>query len=142
VYGALTCGVDGAYSTTKSALAKYTFACQFVQPDFIVSSKFAEAKGAKTLSCGYYHNVSKVMQVGVNLSKPLAKPDVDIEFGSAYKLDKDTAVKAKVDSAGILATSYKQKISSLTTLTLAAQVDAVNLAENKHKFGLMLNITP
>jgi len=58
------------------------------------------------------------------------------------KLDKDTTVKGKVDSAGILSGSYKQKISPLTTMTLAAQVDAVNLADNKHKFGLALNITP
>ena len=41
-----------------------------------------------------------------------------------------------------MCTSYKQKISSLTTMTLAAQVDTVNLADNKHKFGLVLNITP
>ena len=54
----------------------------------------------------------------------------------------ETTVKAKVDSDGILCTSYKQKVSALTTMTLAAQVDTVNLADNKHKFGLALNITP
>jgi len=142
VYGALTMGADCAYSTQKSQLSKYAAACQFVQPDFVFSAKCAEAKGAKTLSCAYYHKVSSLMQVGVNLSKPLAKPDVDIEFGCAYKLDKDTTVKSKVDSAGALSASYKQKISSLTTMTLAAQIDVVNLSENKHKFGLALNITP
>jgi len=123
-------------------LTKYAAACQFVQPDFVVSAKCADSKGSKTLSCGYYHKVSSLMQVGVNLSKPLSKPDVDIEFGCAYKLDKDTAVKGKVDSAGMMSCSYKQKISPLTTMTLAATVDVVNLADNKHKFGLALNITP
>jgi len=109
---------------------KYAAACQFVQPDFTVSSKLAEAKGARTVSCGYFHNVSK----------PLAKPEVDIEFGCAYKLDKDTTVKGKVESTGLLSCSYKQKISAVTTMTLAAQVDAVNLAASKHKFGLILNL--
>jgi len=142
VYGALTCGADCAYSTPKAALSKYAAACQFVQPDFTVSAKCANAKGATTLSCGYYHKVSSLMQVGVNLSKPLAKRDVDIEFGCAYKLDKDTTVKSKVDSVGTLSASYKQKISPLTTMTLCAAVDVVNLADNKHKFGLALNITP
>lgn len=141
-YGAITVGGDCAYSTSKGALTKYALACQFVQPDFTVSCKAADSKGSKTLSTGYYHKVSSIMQVGVNLSKPLAKPDFDIEFGCQYKLDKDTTVKGKVDSAGILSCSYKQKISPLTTMTLAAQVDAVNLADNKHKFGLALNITP
>lgn len=139
-YGALTCGVDCAYSVPKSALLKYALACQFVQPDFTVSAKLAEAKGAKTVSCGYYHTVSSLMQVGVGLSKPLAKPDVGIEFGCAYKLDKDTTVKAKVESEGLASCSYKQKISPLTTMTLAAQVNVVK--QNDHKIGLMLNITP
>jgi len=138
----LTLGIDCAYSTTKSTLTKYAAACQFVQPDFVVDMKCANAKGANTLSCGYYHKVSPLMQVGVNLSKPLSKPDTDIEFGCAYKLDGDTSVKGKVDAAGKLSCSYKQKISKLTTMTLAAQVDVVNLTDNKHKFGLALNITP
>lgn len=36
------------------------------------------------------------MQLGVAVAKPLAKGDMGIEFGCAYKLDKDTSVKAKV----------------------------------------------
>jgi voltage-dependent anion channel protein 2 len=141
IYGALTCGADCAYSTKSSTLAKYALAGQFVQPDFVVSAKCAHAKGAKTLSCGYYHKVSSLMQVGVTLSKPLAKGEVDIDFGCAYKLDKDTTVKGKVDTKGALSCSYKQKISPLTTMTLAAQINVAD-TDDKHKFGLALNITP
>ena len=142
MYGSMAMGVDTSYSTAKGALGAYALACQFVQPEFTVGAKCADKGGKKTLSCSYYHKVSGDMQLGVNITKPLAKPDVAIEFGTAYKLDKDTAVKAKVDSEGILCCSYKQKISGLTTMTLAAQVDTVNLSDNKHKFGLQLNITP
>lgn len=143
VFGALTCGADCAYNTGKGALAKYAFACQFVQPDFIVSAKLANAKGANTASCGYYHKVSPLMQVGVDLSQQLSKPvSPDIAFGCAYKLDGATTVKGKVLSKGNLCLSYKQKISSLTTMTLATQIDINELSSNKHKFGLELNITP
>ena len=142
VFGALTCGLDCGYSTAKGSLGKYAAACQFVQPDFTVGAKCEDKGGKKTLSCSYFHKVSGDMQLGVAIAKPLAKADVAIEFGTAYKLDKDTTVKAKVDSEGILCCSYKQKISSLTTMTLAAQVDTVNLSDNKHKFGLQLNLTP
>jgi len=142
VYAAWAMGVDCTYSGSKGVLAKYAAACQYVQPEFIVSAKCEDKSGSKTLSCTYYHKVSSDMQLGVSLAKPLAKSDVAIQFGCAYKLDKDTTVKGKVDSDGILCTSYKQKISPLTTMTLAAQVDTVNLADNKHKFGLALNITP
>ena len=51
-------------------------------------------------------------------------------------------VKSKVDSDGILSASYKQKISPISTLTLAMAVDTVSLSENKHKFGMQLNLTP
>lgn len=81
-------------------------------------------------------------QVCGALKKAAKKSDMSLTFGCAYKLDKDTNVKAKVDSEGILSASYKQKISSISTLTLAAAVDTVNLSESKHKFGMLLNITP
>ena len=81
-------------------------------------------------------------QVGGELSKASDKTDVSIAFGCMYKLDKDTTVKSKVDSDGILTASYKQKISPLSTVTLAAAVDTVSLSENKHKFGMQLNLTP
>jgi len=142
VYDAMAMGLDCAYSTKKGSITKYAAACQFVQPDYTVFAKCEDKSGSKTLSCSYFHKVSSDMQLGVLIAKPLAKSDLSIEFGTAYKLDKDTSVKAKVDHDGILCTSYKQKISPLTTMTLAAQVDTVNLGDNKHKFGLQLNITP
>ena len=46
--------------------------------------------------CSYYHKVSGDMQLGVAVAKPIQKGDMGIEFGCAYKLDKDTSVKAKV----------------------------------------------
>jgi len=140
MFGDIAAGVDAAYSASKGALVKYALAGQMVKPDFTVAAKYADSKGAGTLSCSYFHKVSSLMQVGVNVAKPLAKPDVGIEFGCAYKLDKDTTVKAKVESAGTLSCSYKQKVSAITTMTLAAQVDAVNL--DKQKFGLEMMIAP
>jgi len=140
VYAGFVFGLDGAYSTTKGSLAKYSAACQFVQPDFAVSGKFDCAK-AKSLTCSYFHKVSGDMQLGVEIAKPL-DGEVAIQFGTMYKLDKDTNVKAKVNSDGKLSAAYKQKISPLTTMTLSAVVDTVNLDQNNHKFGLVLNVTP
>ena len=47
-----------------------------------------------------------------------------------------------MDSDGKLCASFKQKLSPLTLLTLAAEVDTVNLNEGKHKFGMVMNLTP
>jgi len=137
-------GAECTYSTSKSALAKYAAACQYVQPDFTVAMKLSEAlaKPGKTFAGTYYHKVSGDMQVGAELSKAASKTDVDLAFGCMYKLDKDTTVKSKVDSDGKLLASFKQKLSPLTLITLAAEIDTVNLNEGKHKFGMVMNLTP
>ena len=216
----MTLGAECGYSTTKSALSKYTAACQYVQPDFTVSAKLAEVmKTPGTVFSGaYYHKVSSEMQVGAEIKKAATKSDVDLAFGCLYKLDKNTTVKGKVrtahrrpthepplstppppppppcrrlrrlrrlprppgayhsrtsfcvapspldgtarcapglhpnpnphpnpnqvDSDGKLFASFKQQLSPLTLLTLASEVETVNLNEGKHKFGMALSLTP
>jgi voltage-dependent anion channel protein 2 len=141
----ITVGAECGYSTTKSALSKYAAACQYVQPDFTVSAKLSEVlakSGSQTFSGAYYHKVSGDMQVGAELSKVASKSDVDLAFGCLYKLDKTTTVKGKVDSDGKLLASFKQQLSPLTLITLAAEIDTVNLNEGKHKFGMVMNLTP
>lgn len=143
-YQSLTMGCSADYNIGKGDLTKYGAACQFVQPEFAVTAKLAETIGkadGQVYTCSYYHKVSNEMQVGGELQKAMKKPDVNLAFGCTYKLDKDTTVKSKVDSAGHLFASYKQKISKLTTMTLAAEIDTVNL-DSKHKFGMVLNLTP
>lgn len=140
--GDLTAGIDCLYSGAKGTIASYGAACQFVQPEFIASAK-CDAKGDKmTVGCGYYHKVSSDMQLGVALSKPMSGGAVKIDFGTQYKYDKDTTIKGKVDSDGLLSCSYKQKLSKLTTMTLAMQVDAVDSDKSKNKVGVALNFTP
>jgi voltage-dependent anion channel protein 2 len=141
VYDALTLGCSADYSTTKSALSKYGGACQFVQPDFSIIAKLAASAGKSPTYTGmYYHKVSSDMQVGAELTHASGK-EIGLAFGCQYKLDKDTTVKGKVDADGMLYSSYKQKLSPIATMTLAAQIDTVNLSENKHKFGMVLNVT-
>jgi voltage-dependent anion channel protein 2 len=139
-YDAFTLGCSADYSAAKG-LTKSGTACQFVQPDFSVIGKLASAVGKSPTYTGmYYHKVSSDMQVGAELVHATGK-DLGLAFGCQYKLDKDTTVKGKVDADGMLYSSYKQKISPLATMTLAAQIDTVNLSDNKHKFGMVLNVT-
>ena len=142
VYGAFTCGADCSLSPAGK-LKKGAIAFQCVLPEYTVSGKY-EMDPAKSdaVSCSLYHKVSPLMQVGVAVKKPLSAAAFGVDFGCQYKLDKDTTVKSKVDADGKLSLAYKQKISSLTTMTLAAEINAVNLQASDHKFGLALNITP
>jgi voltage-dependent anion channel protein 2 len=142
-YGSFTLGCTADYSLSKSAIGKYAVACQYVQPDFTLCSKISDAPskpGSKAYSGSYFHKISSAMQVGTELTQT---KDVSLSFGCLYKLDKTTTVKGKVDTNGILTASYKQAISPISTLTLAAVVDTVDLqSSSKHKVGMSLNLTP
>ena len=75
--------------------------------------------------------------------KAVKKDTVGLAFGCTYKMDKDTTVKGKVDANGIVSCSYKQVISPITTMTLAATIDTGKLSDSsKHKVGFQLNCTP
>jgi voltage-dependent anion channel protein 2 len=142
-FSGLTAGAECGFNTAKSVLTKYTAACQYVQPDFTVVAKILAPKAAALDFTGsYYHKVSGEMQVGADITKKASKSDVDLGFGCLYKLDKTTTVKGKVDSDGKLLASFKQQLSPLTLLTLAAQIDTVDLNSGKHKFGMALKLTP
>jgi len=146
VYDVFTLGCSADYSSTKAKLTKYGAACQFVQPDFSIIAKYGGAAGKPATYTGmYYHKVSSDMQIGAELAHTKGtdpSTDLKLAFGCMYKLDKDTTAKAKVDADGNLYTSYKQKLSPLATMTLAAQIDTTHVTENKHKFGMVLNVTP
>jgi len=141
VFKGASLGGSVDYNVNKSALTNYAAAAQYSQPDFTLCTKLAESVGKSTnYTMSYFHNVSGDMQVGAELSKKSSASEVALAFGCQYNLDKTTTVKAKVDSEGMLFGSYKQNISSVSTLTLCTQIDTVQLAADKHKFGLALNM--
>jgi voltage-dependent anion channel protein 2 len=137
-------GAECGYSTKKSALTKYAAACQYVQPDFTVSMKLAEvlAKPGMNFTGGVFYKASGDLSVGCELAKAASKSAVDLALGCQYKYSKDTTVKAKADSDGKLCCSVKQTVSPMTLLTLAAELDTTDLQAGKHKFGMIVNITP
>jgi len=141
---AVGCSTD--YSVAKGAMGSYAAAGQYSQSDFTVAAKLSEKVGGsdgQVYECTYMHKVSPDLQVGTEVKKMMKKDDVNLAFGCIYKLDKATTVKSKVDANGILSCSYKQVISPITTMTLAATVDTGKLSEgSKHKVGFALNVTP
>lgn len=141
----VTLGADVGLSTRTNSLTNYSAALQFAQPDFTLMAKLADpsATGQNMQYTGsYFHKVSPSMQVSTEITKSDADADVGLQFGCMYNLDSATTVKGKVDVKGEMTASYKQTISSLTSLTLAAKVDIFNLQGGAHKVGMALNLTP
>jgi Eukaryotic porin len=104
--------------------------------------------GEKKLTAGvaaYHQKLNSTIAVAAIARFPLAMKastsSVDLDLGLSYKLADATTLHAKVNSAGKVAVSYAQEVSSLTKLTFATEVDAANITSDDHKFGLLLNVT-
>ena len=89
-------------------------------------------------SIGVHATVSDKTTYAAVIKAPVAMKqaaDFNVEAGVVYKLDKDTTLSGKVTSAGKVAGSYKAVLSSVATVTFAAEIDAVNVGSDNHSFG-------
>jgi len=99
------------------------------------------------LGASYYHKVrardNTQLSIGAEAvyehRESNTKPHLLV--GTEYQWEKDTTLKAKIDTAGLLGLSYKQKFSDRTSLTLSSTIDTENLgAKNIASFGFSLNL--
>lgn len=110
------------------------FGCMYkLDKDTTVKGKVRSA--ARLIFCTSLQRVQKLRLTFLGVVLPLLPYLCRLIL---YLLD---VFLTQVDADGMLYSSYKQKISPLATMTLAAQIDTVNLSENKHKFGMVLNVT-
>jgi hypothetical protein len=136
-------------ATAKSSLAAgfsvtdYGVLVGYKTKAYTVSA--AAEKKMTTVTASYLQVVSPTITTAAIAKFPLAAKAspaaFDIEAGLSYRAAADTTVTAKVNSAGKVAVSYAQQLSTLTKLTFASEVDAANVASDDHKFGVLLNIT-
>lgn len=64
-----------------------------------------------------------------------------LTMGGSYKIDPSTTVAGKISSAGTLGLAYKQNVTPVATLLLAAEVDTKDWASDTHKFGIGVTLS-
>jgi len=77
-------------------------------------------------------------QADASLKSDAKLADVALAVGGVYVLDKDSKVQAKVDSKGIVSANYHITLRPNVKGIASAQVDALQIAGDNHKFGLSL----
>merc|ERR1711997_1383753 len=60
--------------------------------------------------------------------------------GCKFALDKDAAIRAKVDTNSQIGVSYQQKLRDGVTVTLSSNIDGTKLNQPGHKLGLCLEM--
>ena len=91
------------------------------------------------LEVSYYQKVDDSTNVGSKIVTSLVGKDTKIEVGGDYQLDKDSLVKAKVDSDGNIGLAYSRVVSEELRASVAAEIKAQSLLSqgcDNTKFGV------
>lgn len=111
--------------------------------DFVVG--VTSAKKFSQFNGGFYQKVNADTKIAATVNytvqdgeKKSAGDAVCLSVGGAYALSGDTTVNGKFNSKGQVSGSYTQAFNSAVTLIAAAQVNAMDLGSDDHKFGLTL----
>lgn len=133
----ITLGVDGEYDIEHKVLKKCDGIVNFSdgkdqEITVGVSSKGTQGKVA------YSHLLSRDFSVAAEFVYNKEKDTKLLTMGTKYEVDRDTTLKAKIDSVGSLSLSYLQEIRSGTKLTLCSRFDVRNLDKTPFTFGLAL----
>nr|CAD7591527.1 unnamed protein product [Timema genevievae] len=87
-----------------------------------------------------YQRVSPKLETGIQLAWTAGSNDTRFGIGAKYDLDKDAAVRAKVNNVSQIGLGYQQKLREGITLTLSALIDGKNFNQGGHKIGVALEL--
>jgi len=95
------------------------------------------------LGATYFHKINREWQVGAEATFETANTEgkPKLSFASQYKLQDDTVLKGKFDTAGKLGLSYQQQFNKHAKFTLSSTIDTNNLGgKNSSTFGFSLSL--
>lgn len=131
-------GVSAVANPSKGiAPTNYTLGAGYRSGDIIVNSLI---KNGSDIEGSVFHTPRAGVKAGVQFNYASGSSETAFAVVGQYAYDKDTTLKAKVDTKLNLNLSYKQALRPSVFLTLGAQVDAARLNSDKNKLGLTLEL--
>lgn len=92
----------------------------------------------KSLRVSYIQTLSPTVDVGAQVDYGILVNSHKFNIGAKMAIDEKSQVKAKLDTAALLSSSFTQKLSDKVTMTVCAAVDISNWSADSHKFGFGL----
>jgi voltage-dependent anion channel protein 2 len=130
-------GYQMAFDSSKSALTKNNFAVGFSNGDFTLHTNVNDGQ---VFGGSVHQKVSKDLETAVNLGWTAAKNETSFGIGAKLALDKDAAVRAKINNSSQIGLGYQQKLRDGVTVTLSTLIDGKNFQAGGHKVGLALEL--
>jgi len=135
-HGPYALGYQTAFDSSKSALTKHNLAFNYNAGDMTLN---VSSNDFKVFGGGIYLKNNARLETGVTCSSALGGAS-NFAIGCKYALDKDAAVRAKVDTNSQVGLSYQQKLRDGMTVTLSTNLDGTKLNQPGHKLGLCLEM--
>jgi voltage-dependent anion channel protein 2 len=136
-YGAFTGGVEAEYDTASNAFNKCNLSSSYTDGNESEATLTVLNKG-ETAKLAYSHLVRNDFSVAGEFLYDRKADAKLLTLGVKYDVDRQTSLKAKINSAGLVSASYLQEIRPSTTLILCQKLDVSNPDKSTHKFGLSL----
>jgi Eukaryotic porin len=134
-----TVGVEAEYDTKARNFRRYNFAVNYADSKESEATLTVLNKG-ETGKLAYSHLARPDLSVAGEFLYDRRADAKLLTMGVKYEVDRETTLKGKINSDGLVSTSYIQEIRPGTTLILSQKLDVRNVDKSTHKLGLSLVI--
>ncbi|MCL7037141.1 hypothetical protein MKW94_015797 [Papaver nudicaule] len=134
-------GTDVSFDTASGNFVKYNAGLSVTRPDLIATLALNDK--CDTLNVSYYQIVSSMSNAafGAELSHSISRRENTLTVGAHHALDQQTAVKAKLNSFGMVNALIQHEFYPKSYFTISGEVDT-NSIEKSAKIGLALALKP
>lgn len=129
-------GMKMTFDPSKNKLSKSNFALGYEAPEFHVTGHLDDGQ---EFNCSIYQRLNDQLETGINVSWSSNSSSTNFNLGCLYKIDKESAVKAKVTSSSQVGLGFIHRLRPGVNVTLSALMDAKNFSQGGHKLGLGLD---
>lgn len=130
-------GYQTAFDTQNVKLTTNNFALGYTTKDFVLHTAVNDGQ---EFSGSIFQKCSDKIDVGIQLSWTSGTNNTKFGLGGKYQLDRDAALRAKVNNNCQVGLGYQQKLRDGITLTLSTLIDGKNFNAGGHKIGVALEL--
>lgn len=132
-YSGWLAGMKMTFDPSKNKLSRSNFAVGYQAPEFHVTGHLDDGQ---EFNCSIYQRLSDELESGVNVAWSSETNVTKFGLGFHYKIDKDSAIRAKVNSSSQIGIGFIHRLRPGINLTMSAQMDAKSFSQGGHKLGL------
>lgn len=114
-------GVQSGYAVASGKVTMPTMVATMNKNDWSLVGSLSLAKGT-VVNADAHHKVNDALQVACNVKCNVDKAACVMAAGLQYTINKNHFYKARLDSQGVVAASYTQKLTNQVKFTMSAEM--------------------